>query len=121
MNKSYAVYKGEVYEARSSGDKINLILHKPKDGFIASLVRENYFKKSVSKKDVNEFYSLRKTGVYKNLKVAIIDESETEFLLYGSNHQMPSLGFETLSRGEYRKWVNKGKVDDVREEKQSYL
>lgn len=121
LNNSYAIYNGIKYEATSNGEDIVLIKHEAEEGFEPSKVRENYYKKTVRRNEVSEYFTLRKNTTYKGVDVAIVEEKGDELLLFGSNHRLPDLGFDTISRGEYRKWVNRRNVEYIKEEKYSYL
>lgn len=121
MEEKYAVFNGETYKAISSNGKIKLLSETIESGFVKDTPEAKYYVKLVEKSEVSEYFSMRRYAIYKGINVAVRDEKDNELLLYSSHHRMPSLGFDTIERGEYQKWVSIDKVDKIWEEKRNYL
>lgn len=115
-NGNFAIYKGIEYKASGRGNKLALYSNADdvKNGFTKCLLGDNY-ELVLDREEVDSYFSRNYVCNYKNDEFLIISENEKQYLLLSGprSYLLKDLGFEEVSRGEYRKWVNKIDVIDV--------
>jgi len=115
-NGNFAIYKGREYKASGRGNKIALYSNAEdvKKGFTKCLLGDKY-ELVLDREEVDSYFSRNCICNYKDDDFLIISENEKQYLLLSGprNYLLKDLGFEEVSRGEYKKWVNKSDVIDV--------
>lgn len=126
----YAIYKGKEYEFdREDDGQYYLIFRNPsteelnklgKDSFYEEF--ENFWRKDVKKTDVDSIYVYNTVCKYKGYEFQVLGEQEDKYLITTSNAEgCKKLGLDIDGqgelRGEYRQFINKDEVTDIKEEK----
>ncbi len=120
----YAVYKGKEYEVGIKNDGSYTLrsynIHEVRDGFIPY---RGIFVNNVQKVDLEDIYDIKTYAEYQGYKFRVIKEDKNNLLLHSliNDYRInEKLGLDMVDKGLYQKWVNKGLVTNLYEEKRPW-
>lgn len=106
----YTLYMGRQYEVLNYDKENKIVKLKLDDGKIKY--------KMVKRSDVEEIYYIQTNCIYKGYKFQVISEKEDSILIYTSNIEVGvKLNMEFIERSVYHKWIRKGEVDRIIEDR----
>ncbi len=120
----YAVYKGKEYEVGIKNDGSYTLrsynIHEVSDGFIPY---RGIFVNNVQKVNLEDIYDIKTYAEYQGYKFRVIKEDKNKLLLHSliNDYRInEKLGLDMVDKGLYQKWVNKGLITNLYEEKRPW-
>ena len=117
---TYGMYNNKEYRLVEKENGLCILVTtdntEVKNGF--EPIGNNKYVKIVNRSDIQSIYRILTYARYKGYKVYIFSENDGKFLITSDDMEtIQKLGFETISWGDYGKWVFPSELEEIWEEK----